>query len=476
MTTPAESSAEGLSIALGILFYPRGGSAQVVRYLSWALNDLGTTTALATGSLGRPGEWTNAVTFFERRHPMVADYTAALAAFERGEDPMDAAVPFHPSYEDRSGVPDRSFARVSPQQAAHQIAAWSTVLDDDRWRDADLRHLHHLTPLQLVEIEAGRPFVTHLHGTDLKFLERVRRGDEEGEWGPWWRERLTEAALASRHVICISQQDRELALDVLGLEADQMTIVPNGVDTKVFDRLDLGPAKRMERWRNWLVDDPQGWDESGVPGTIRYEPAALDAFLDPSAGIAPVILYVGRFLEFKRVPMLIRAYARARPHFEGNAPLVIWGGSPGEWEGEHPHRVAVAEGVADSVFFVGWRGHDELPLGLGCSDVMAAPSTGEPFGQVFLEAMAAGLPVIATSSGGPLAFVNSDPVAPNGWMVPPDEVDLLAACLVEAVNDGDERRRRADNAYHQIRERYAWSAIAQRFIDLYERVLTPVPD
>ena len=55
----------------------------------------------------------------------------------------------------------------------------------------------------------------------------------------------------------------------------------------------------------------------------------------------------------------------------------------------------------DGVFFSGWRGHDELPLGLSCADVFVAPSVDEPFGQVFLEAMSCGLPVITTCTGRP---------------------------------------------------------------------------
>ncbi len=156
-------------------------------------------------------------------------------------------------------------------------------------------------------------------------------------------------------------------------------------------------------WLRWLVHDPQGWDEAnGTPGSIRYtEAEVLDAFFDHATGAPrPVLLFVGRFLGFKRVPLLVRAYARARDRLVTPAPLVVWGGVPGEWEAEHPHTVAMREG-ADGVFFSGWRGHDELPLGLSCADCFVAPSTNEPFGLVYLEAMASELPVIATLSGGP---------------------------------------------------------------------------
>ena len=123
-----------------------------------------------------------------------------------------------------------------------------------------------------------------------------------------------------------------------------------------------------------------------------------------------MLLFVGRFTEVKQLPMLIRAYARARERFARPAPLVIWGGFPGEWEGEHPFSVARDVGT-EGIFFVGWRGHTDLPDGLACADVMVAPSAREGFGQMLVEAMACGLPVIATRSGGPTSFVNTDPGA-----------------------------------------------------------------
>src|SRR6476620_9454150 len=106
-------------------------------------------------------------------------------------------------------------------------------------------------------------------------------------------------------------------------------------------------------------------------------------------------MYVGRFLAFKRVPMLVRAYARARERMSVAAPLVIRGGFPGAWEGEHPHTVRERAGIED-VFFYGWRDHDQLPVGLSCGGCFVAPSPGEPFGRVCLEAIACGLPVIGT--------------------------------------------------------------------------------
>ena len=91
-------------------------------------------------------------------------------------------------------------------------------------------------------------------------------------------------------------------------------------------------------------------------------------------------------------------------------------------EGEHPLETVRRRRI-DGVFFAGWRGHNDLPLGLASADVFVAPSVDEPFGQVYLEAMSCGLPVIATSTGGPKSFVNVEPGLETGWLVKPSDAD-----------------------------------------------------
>jgi glycosyltransferase involved in cell wall biosynthesis len=258
------------------------------------------------------------------------------------------------------------------------------------------------------------------------------------------------------------------------LELDPETVhwLPDGVDVERFAVARPDAEERRTRWLEWLVHDPQGWDEtSGRPGSVRYgEQQVQRAFFDADTGEArPVLIYVGRFLGFKRVPLLVRAYREARARMSTPAPLVIWGGAPGEWEGEHPHTVATELGV-EGVFFAGWRGHGDLPLGLGCADCFVAPSVDEPFGLVYLEAMSCGLPVIATRSGGPPSFVDAVPGEPDGWLVPPDDVEALADAMVQAVEQPGVRRARGDNAARHVRESYSWEGLAERFIELYEEV------
>jgi glycosyltransferase involved in cell wall biosynthesis len=463
---------------MGLLFSPRGGSAQVVKYLSRALLAADWRVTVACGSLGVSAEPGNAGTFFAGLDTVAGDYSEAVERWRRGGDPMDAPFPLHPSYEERPGVPDRSFPMVAPDQGRHIVAAWTTLLaGSDALRGARVCHLHHLTPLHeaVAAVRADVPIVTHLHGTELKMLDAIANGSPGLGRGPhaaWWAARMDEAARRSAVTIAISPHQRDEAVRLLDLDPASVRMLPDGVDTGRFRPRRAGAAERRQHWLDWLSRDPQGWDEATcAPGSVRYgEAEVLDAFFDPVTGESrPVLMYVGRFLGFKRVPLLVRAYARARERMAIPAPLVIWGGATGEWEGEHPHTVAVDEGV-EGVFFAGWRGHEELPLGLASADCFVAPSANEPFGLVYLEAMACGLPVIGTQSGGPPSFINVVEGEPDGWLVPPDDGEALAAAIVRAVEEMPLRLQYGENAARHVRESYSWEGLAGRFTELYEEV------
>jgi glycosyltransferase involved in cell wall biosynthesis len=205
-----------------------------------------------------------------------------------------------------------------------------------------------------------------------------------------------------------------------------------------------------------LSEEPRGWEPDGT--TVGYK--NLSAFDDDN----PVLLYVGRFTEVKRIPLLIEAYERARPGFARRAPLVIVGGFPGEWEGEHPYDTIRRVGARD-VFLAGWHDHHELADILAAADVLVLPSVREQFGQVIVEAMACGLPAIAVDAFGPAEIVDH---GETGWLVEPDDLTSLTNALVEAVNRPAERRRRGANAAREARARYAWPSLAQRVADIYE--------
>jgi glycosyltransferase involved in cell wall biosynthesis len=437
-----------------LLFFPRGGSAQVARYLARSLPAAGWEVAIGCGSLGGPGEESHAETFYEGLEVHPLEY-----------DPGVADPPFQPSYEDRPGAPDRVFASVDDETYERLVAVWERQLARAGAGRADVLHLHHLTPItEAAERAFGEvPRVGHLHGTELLMLREIEEGPPAGwDHAAAWAERMRRWAAGCERLFVLSPDAVRRVPGLLGVEAERVVWAPNGFDPQGFDRRPASAAERLELWRRWLVEEPRGWDESGEPGSVSYAEERLEPF---RAGGA-VLLYVGRYTEVKRIPLLIRAHARARERFRRPAPLVLLGGFPGEWEGEHPLRV-VRETRDPDVFLAGWRGHGDLPAGLNAADLLVLPSVREQFGQVLVEAMACGLPVIAADAHGPAEIVDH---GETGWLTPPDDEEALAEALVEAVNDEDERARRGAAAYEVARARYSWPALAGGVARIYEDV------
>ena len=445
---------------MGLLFFPRGGSSHVAQNLAAALPAAGWHATILSGSLriaGRPGD---AHAFYRGLDIHAVDFTAALEA----PDPLLADPPFHPSYEDRPGAPDRIMCSLDDERYGHQVEAWAKALARAGAAEADVLHLHHLTPINEAagRVAPGVPVVGHIHGTELLMLEAIEGGGRSA-WphAGAWAERLRGWAARCDRVILLSPTQIPRVERLLDLPPDRCVCVPNGFDPETFTRR---PVPRLAHWRRHLVEQPQGWAPGAEAGSVRY----TEGDLEPFAGDGPVLLYVGRFTDVKRVPLLIEAYARARPGYNARAPLVILGGYPGEWEGEHPLEAIARTGARD-VFLAGWHGHDELPAFLSASDAVVLPSVREQFGQVLVEGMACGLPVVAVNAYGPAEIVDH---GETGWLVPPDDCVALANALVEAVNRPQERARRGERARETAQARYGWPALAERVAGVYEAART----
>ena len=469
-----------LDIAMGFYFFPRGGSAQVARYLCRALLGTRWEPTLFSGSAGTLDDSSNAHRFFTGVDCRTLDYSPALSDWENGGDAMAGPVPMAASYEAKANVPDRMILDLDDAAFDRQAASWARFFATAADRPPDVVHLHHLTPMH----EAVRmvwpdvPVVTHLHGTELKMLASLR--DESiaarpGRFSAEWAQRMRRWAQASDHLVVISPHDKQLVRDLLPVDPQRITTIGGGVDTELFAPRRTTPAQRLTLWKRWLVDEPKGWRPGEPEGSISYDVADLSAFSDEDGQPVPVVLFAGRFMRFKRLQLLIEAHHLMRTTTSSRAVLVIVGGFPGEWEGEHPHDTVQRLG-AEAVFFAGWRDHSDLAQILGCSDVFAAPAVDEPFGLVYLEAMASGIPPIGTASGGPLSFINVDPERPTGWLVAPDDVGATALAIGEATSDDAARAERGRAAAEFVRDHYSWASSAKAFATIYEAVVAdPTP-
>ena len=273
-----------------------------------------------------------------------------------------------------------------------------------------------------------------LHGTELAMLRMIEAGAPPGwRYAQDWDRRLRAWARRCALLVVPPGAEADAAL-LLGLERAKLRGLPSGVELERFSRRPLAEDERLAFWRRWLVEQPRGWDESGRPGSIAYR----DEELAPFRAGGPVFLYVGRFTAVKRLPLLISAHARAVELLGTPAPLVLVGGHPGEWEGEHP--LATARRIGNrQVFLAGWRPHEELPQALNAADALVLPSVAEAFGLVLVEAMACGLPVIACRAHGPAAIVAD---GRTGWLIRPDDEEALVEVLVSAARGEKERRAR----------------------------------
>lgn len=419
------------------MFFPRGGSAHVTRSLACELPAHGWDVTLVTGS--RSSGHGDARRFFEGLDVRPVDFDAGDA-------------PLHPSFEDRPGAHDRVFAAVDDAAFEEHVAAWARAFADAGAAEHDVLHLHHLTPLHeaAARVAPGVPVVTHLHGTELLMLEEIADG------APWphaqaWARRMRRWAQRSERLLVLSPSQIDRAVELLGIDAARCVVSPNGFDPERFDRL---PLDRAAHWRTHLVDAPRGWAPGAEEGSITY---TLDD-IAPLTGGGPVATCVSRFTAVKRLGLLVRAWARAQNagQLPGDASLVLLGGYPGEWEGEHPADAVAASG-ARNVFLGGWHDHVALPSFLSASDVFVLASVREQFGSVLVEAMACGLPAIAVDRFGPRDIV-ADGV--TGWLVEPDDEAQLATALAAAIADPVERRRRGRRAWRDAHERFSWPALA----------------
>ncbi len=425
------------------MFFPRGGSAQVARNLARALPDQGWEVTILSGSLPGHGD---ARSFYAGLDVVAVD-------FSRGDTPQ------HPSYEDRPGAPDQVFAAVDDVAYERHVRAWAGALERAGAGDADVLHLHHLTPINeaAARVAPHVPVVGHLHGTELMMLERIAEGPPPS-WShaDAWARRMRRWAGRCERIFVLTPGQVEAIARLLDVDPRRCVVAPNGFDPDTFAQREVD---RAALWRRHLVDEPRGWRPGEDEGSVRYSAADIARI----AGGA-VIVSVGRFTEVKRTTLLVRAFERARKRFAGPASLVLLGGYPGEWEGEHPYDTIRATGARD-VFLAGWHGHERIPDFLSAADALVLASVHEQFGLVLVEAMACGLPVIAVDRYGPSAIV--DP-GETGWLVEPDDEETLAAALVDAVNHRAERERRGAAARRAAHERWAWPVLASAVADVYE--------
>lgn len=207
--------------------------------------------------------------------------------------------------------------------------------------------------------------------------------------------------------------------------------------------------------RRFAPDQPVAIIPNGVDAQ-RFTPAAAAA--DAAGGLS--LLFVGRVVRQKGLDVLFEALASLPPALLAGVTLRIVGDGPAR-----PDLEAQAQrlGLSERIRFLGWLGRDELPAAYRSADAFVFPSRDEGMPNVVLEAMAAGLPVVATRIAG-----NRDLVVDGetGLMLDTDDVPALAAAIARLAGDAPLCRRLGEGGRRRVVEHFSWRAVASAYRDL----------
>jgi len=282
----------------------------------------------------------------------------------------------------------------------------------------DVIDAHYVYPDAYAATRIGRalgvPVVTSARGSDINLLARI----------PSLRPLVRAALERSRHVIAVSKALGE-GIASLGIPAEKVTIVPNGVDAAKFRALPATEARAR----------------LGLPA-------------------GPVLVSVGHLVTNKGFDRLLRALrlvCASKDYAQSPPTLVIIGSGP---EDGRLQRLAESLGLSPRVRFAGAVPHDELASWYSAADCFCLATEREGWPNAVLESLACGTPVVATAVGGIPEIVRSDAV---GILVAPTD-EALASGIQAAL---ERRWDRADIA--RFGASHSWDAAARSVLSVLER-------
>lgn len=273
----------------------------------------------------------------------------------------------------------------------------------------------------MVARSMGVPLVSTFH--DIYGLKGWVRSQDSIIWGLFGHLATTIAArMPHDKIISVSPQCKQ-KLMALGIRREKITIIPNGVDLKLFD------STQVEK----------------VPNQV---------------------LYVGRLVNFKHVDWLIEAFGQVLREVP-NARLKIVGDGP---ERINLERLVKKLGLQPHVTFTGVTPtYEAVARYYKESEVFVLPSTVEGEAIVLKEAMAAGLPFIAMNvpGSGVLSLTHD---GENGFLLEPGRPELIAEKITQLLQD-EKLKNWMGTKGRKFVEKFDWDVIAGRTLEIYQKAL-----
>jgi glycosyltransferase involved in cell wall biosynthesis len=181
-------------------------------------------------------------------------------------------------------------------------------------------------------------------------------------------------------------------------------------------------------------------------------------------------VFLGRLEDWKAVDLLLEAFAAVVAQTDAVLEIIGDGDIRGELEAQTARL-----GIDSSVVFSGWLSQEQCALKMQQADTMVFPSLRESGGAVVMEAMAVGLPIVATNWGGPAEYVNSscgilvEPASREGF------VKGLTNAMLKLAQSPELRQSMGCAGRERVREHFDWERKVDRILEIYQQTIDACP-
>jgi glycosyltransferase involved in cell wall biosynthesis len=272
----------------------------------------------------------------------------------------------------------------------------------------------------------GTPTILNIHGMshiEHEFYKHERSGSRTF-FGTRIFGDILDCCRDADRIVVNSEYMRANVVNWYGIESDKVVVIPNGIDLGRFSKCDS----------RFLLDGD------------------------------PAILYLGLLSRMKGVPVLIEALDKLRSALPNVKLHLVGDGWPRSMR--YIEFLLKSRGIVDYVIFHGLAQASSVPCYFKSADVCVIPSRYEGFGITVLEAMASGIPVVASDIGSFREIVSD---GKDGVLFKSGDADALSKAILTLYEDSSLSTRLSETALKTVRK-YSWEAIAAEYSSLYRRL------
>jgi len=284
----------------------------------------------------------------------------------------------------------------------------------------DIIHAQHLWMFPYCASKLNVPYVATAHGTDIKGFRRDKR----------YRPFALAGARSAQKIITISEQVDTDVKKLYGIPEEKGKLIHNGFDERIFY-----PQK---------VDKKKLLGEYGIRPPPEY-----------------IVSFVGKFAHFKGIDVLLKAAKIYENEFDSVATLIMGHGN------RYQELVDLKERLnLKNVYFIGHLDQEDAARVLNIADVSVVPSREEAFGLVAIEALACGVPVVATNRGGLPDFIDES----VGALVDAEDYIGLAEAIIKEIKN-PQREVKSRRAAEYALNGFSWQRVAEEVVEVYEEAV-----